>query len=175
MLKDLAPLIVPLIAAGLVVRRAARARTIRLRRMWIAPAIFMVLTVAALVSAPLPSLPMMGVFVAAAAVGGGLGFLRAHHQHLSIDPETGAISSRATTVGSALVAILFVVRFGLKTAFPQLGDHGHGGAAFVQWGNAFLIFTVAMLIAQTVWIRSRTQPLLAEHAARTGAGAPSAE
>lgn len=173
MLKDLAPIIVPLIVAGLLVRRAARARTVRLRRMWIAPAIFALLTAAALAAAPLPSLLMMGVFVAAAAVGGGLGFLRAHHQHLSIDPETGVISSRTTTVGSVLVAILFVARFGLKTAFPQLGVHGHGGAGVVQWSNAFLIFTVAMLIARTAWTHTRTQPLLAEHAARTSATAES--
>lgn len=170
MLKDLAPIIVPLVAAGLVVRRAARARTIRLRRMWIAPGIFTLATVAALAAAPMPSLLMIGMFVVAAAVGGGLGFLRAHHLHLTIDPETGVISSRATTIGSVLVAILFVARFGLKTAFPQLAAHGHGGAEFIQWSNALLIFTVAMLVAQTAWVRTRTQPLLAEHAARANAG-----
>jgi hypothetical protein len=174
MLKEFAPYIVPLLIVALIVRRGSRATRVRPGRMWIRPAIFILVAGTALLAAPMPGLLVIGGFIVAALVGGGLGYLRASHLHLTIDPQTGQVSSQATTIGTALVGVLFAARFGIKIAFPQLSTpgHGHAGAEIVQWGNGMLIFMVAMLIAQAIWIWRRTRPLLAEHAARTAAGTP---
>jgi hypothetical protein len=175
MWKQLTPYIVPLFVAALIVRRSGRAKKVRLVRMWIIPAFLGLALVATLSSEPAPGPLVIVGFLVAAFVGGGLGYLRASHLHLSIDPKTGEVSSRATTIGTLLIVFLFMARFGLKQAFPELSapHHHHGGAGIVQWSDIFLTFTVAMLIAQTVWIQNRIKPLLAEHAARTsGAASP---
>lgn len=165
--KELIPYLVPLLVVALIIRRSGRSRRVNLARMWVAPAIFALMTFGALAAEPLPSLAVVTAFAASALAGGGLGYLRALHQELSIDPQTGTISSKATAIGTLLVLGLFVLRFGLKLAFPQLQAHGHAGAQVAAAANGLLIFTVTMLVVQSVLIWSRAQPLLAAHAERS--------
>lgn len=170
------PYIVPLLLIGLVLRRVTRVRTIKPGRMWVAPVIYAAMAVSGLVAGPFPGLLFLALFVVAIVAGAGLGYLRAHHQTLSIDPKTGKISSQPTTIGTILVLALFVVRFGLKSAFPGLSEHGHTGRDVTQGANALLLLTVAMLITQSIFLWMRTRPLLAAHAAqglsRPNAGTP---
>lgn len=173
MLKEIAPYIVPLLAVVLIARRSGRAQKVRLGAMWIRPAILALITVAALLSAPMPNLLVVAAFAAAALVGAALGYLRASHLHLSIDPQTGEVTSRATMIGTILILALFAARFGARLAFPASGapGHGHAGGEIMQWTDGMLVFMVAMFAAQTAWIWNRTRPLLAEHAARVSAAA----
>lgn len=174
MFKELIPYIVPLLVVALVLRRAGRARKVRLGRMWIRPAIVAFVAGAALLVSPPHGVLVIAGFIAAALLGCGAGYLRARHLQLMIDPQTGELSSQATPIGTILVLVLFGARFGLKLVFPQLSTpgHGHADAAIVQWTDVLLIFSVAMVIAQAVWIWQRTQPLLAEHAVRTAPAPP---
>ena len=57
----------------------------------------------------------------------------------------------------------------LKYAFPEMGANpgGHAAADAIAWTNGALIFSAAMLVTQAIVIWQRTQPLLAEHAARS--------
>lgn len=164
----LAPYIVPLLVAGLMLRRASRARKIRPSRIWIGPAIFALLAAFALAAGPMPALLVIGLYAAAVVVGAGLGYLRARHQVLSIDPQTGQISSQATLVGTLLFLGIFVFRFGLKLAFPEMGDHAHANLDMTEAANGLLLLTVAMLATQAALLWNRSRPLLAAHAARTG-------
>ena len=168
--KSFLPYLVPLLVAALIVRRSGRTRRISLNRIWIAPGIFVLMTVGALATEPVPGLAVIAVFIAAALAGGGLGYLGAHHQQLSIDPETGKISSRATAIGTLLVLGLFLFRFALKLVYPQMGTYGPAGSPVTQTANGLLIFTVAMLIVRSIAIWNRAQPLLAAHAERSISG-----
>jgi hypothetical protein len=167
MIKQFLPYLVPLLVVALLLRRSLRAQKLNPNRMWIRPVIFTVLAITALAAGPVPGLLVIAAYVLAAAVGAGLGYLRAHHQKLSIDPQTGAISSQATIVGTLIIFGLFIVRIGVKVAFPQVAAGSHVRGEVAQVTNGLLIFMVAMLIAQWIFLRSRTQPLLAAHAART--------
>ncbi len=168
MWKEFAPFVVLLLVFALVLRRSGRTRVIRVQRMWIAPAIFVVLTGTTLVVSPLPGLIAIAAFIVVAIMGAGVGYLRARHQEITIDHETGVVSSKATQVGTILIAALFLVRYGIKLAFPQLGAQpgSHATADAIAWANGALIFSAAMLLTQAVWVWLRTQPLLAQHAAR---------
>lgn len=173
MVRQYLPYIVPLLLMGLVLRRVSRVRTINPSRMWIGSSIYALMAISGLVAGPFPSLLFLAIYVAAAFGGSGLGYLRANHQKLTIDPKTGKISSQPTTIGAVLVLALFAVRFGLKSAFPDLANHGRASSEITQGTSALLIFTVTMLIAQTAFLWLKTRPLLAAHAA--GSKLPSEE
>lgn len=171
-MKEFAPYIVPLIVAVIIIRRSMQARKVNTGRMWIRPVVLLLLLASALAAAPMPSVIAIAGFVLAVVAGAALGTYMASHQHLTIDDETGHISSRSSTIGTALVLGLFAIRFGAKLVFPELAHPGH--SAMTQGANGLLVFTVAVLIAQTVSIWRRTQPMLAAHAARklSGEGPP---
>jgi len=170
-MKEFAPYIVPLILAAIIIRRSMQARKVNMGRMWIRPALLLVLLAGALAVEPIPGVIAITAFLGAAVAGVALGAYMASHQHLSIDEQTGHVSSRTSTVGTLLVLGLFAIRFGAKLAFPDLAHPGH--SAMTQAANGLLIFIVAVLITQTVSIWRRTRPLLAAHAAKklTGEGA----
>jgi hypothetical protein len=160
------PYIVPLLVAVLILRRAGRAQKISLNRMWIRPAIISLMAGAALFAGHFPGVIAIAAFAAAVAAGAGFGYLRARHQVISIHPETGVVSSQATMIGTVLFLGIFAVRYGVKLAFPQMADPGHGGAQVILVTNCLLLFTAAMFVTQTALIWSRTRPMLAAHAAR---------
>jgi hypothetical protein len=170
-MKDFAPYIVPLIVAVIVLRRAGQMRKVNTGRMWIRPVFLLLLLAGALAAEPFPGVIAIGGFVIAALAGVALGNYMATHQHLSVDPETGQLSSRTTTIGTLLVLGLFGIRFGAKLVFPELANPGHHASQMTAAANGLLIFTVAVLISQAVAIWRRTRPLLADHAARKALGA----
>jgi hypothetical protein len=171
MMNEFVRYIVPLlIVAVLIVRRSGRAQKVRPGRMWIRPVILLLMAVTALAAGPMPGLLMIAAFVVAAGLGAGLGYLMAHHQHLSIDTDTGHILSRSTTIGTLLILGLFAIRFGAKLVFPELANPGHAGQQVTQATDGMLIFTVSVLISQSIALFNRTRPLVADHAARKAAG-----
>jgi hypothetical protein len=165
-MKEFAPYIVPLLIVALILRRSMRARKVSMTGIWIRPAIFGLMLGGALAAGPVPPLLILAAFVVAAAAGAGVGYLMARHQHLTIDPTTGQISSRSTMIGTLLILGLFVVRFGAKAAFPELANPGHAAAQVTQAANGLLVFTVAILVTQSVLVWRRAQPMLAAHAAQ---------
>jgi hypothetical protein len=173
-MKEFAPYIVPLIFAALILRRSMQARKVNTGSMWIRPIILLVMLGGALAYAPAPGVIAIIGFFAAAAAGVGFGAYMASHQHLTIDEKTGHISSRSSLIGTLLFLGLFGVRFGAKLVFPELSQPGHAATPLTQAADGLLVFTVAVLITQTVSIWQRTRPLLAAHAARklSGEGQP---
>jgi hypothetical protein len=173
-MKEYAPYIVPLLVAALLIRRSMQARKVNTSRMWIRPIALLLMLAGALAYAPMPGVIAIAAFLAAAVAGVAAGGYMASHQHLSIDEATGHVSSRSSTIGTLLVLGLFAIRFGAKLVFPELANPGHSHSVMTQAANGLLIFTVAVLITQTLSIWRRTQPLIAAHAARklSGAGQP---
>ena len=173
-MKEFAPYIVPLLIAAIIVRRSLQARKVNTGRMWIRPVILLLLLGSALAEGPVPGVIAIAGFCAAAAAGVAFGAYMASHQHLTIDEKTGHISSRSSTIGTLLFLGLFAVRFGARLVFPDLAQPGHAATQVTLAANGLLVFTVAVLITQTVSIWRRTQPLLAAHVARklSGEGQP---
>ena len=168
-MKQILPLIVPILVVALILRRSMTSRAVRPQMMWIRPAILLILAGVTLASSPMPGAIALAAFAVAALVGGGVGYLRARHLELSVDPATGVVSSKATPIGTILIVGLVMIRIGLKYAFPEMGANpgGHAAADAIAWTNGALIFSAAMLVTQAIVIWQRTQPLLAEYAARS--------
>jgi len=155
--KQLAPFLVPVLVVALFARRMIRAQQhqpVRIQRLWIIPAILLVLTGLTLAREPAPSLPVILAFVLAAAAGGAVGWYRVHTLEFTVDPETGAVLSRATPFGALLLVGLLIFRYGMKYV---LTDEGVRGVDLVHWTDGALLFTAAMLTAQSAhtWVRAR--------------------
>jgi hypothetical protein len=170
--KHFGPYVLPLVIVAVVARRLIRnpPRKVKVNSMFIMPVIAMAATVATIVYSPMaPSLFWMVGFLVALAAGAGVGFLSAHHQEFTLDADTGEVTSRATPIGTMLIGALFVLRFGLKMVFPQMGGGatpGHPSADVLAWTDAGLIFSTALLTARvaTTWLRTR--PLILAHRAQ---------
>lgn len=174
MLKTLLPYLAPLLVIGMVLWRSTKAmkgRPVKPSRLWIRPVIIAVLMAVPLATSPAPGLLGLVLWIGTVLAGAGLGYLMARHQHFTLDPATGAITSRMSPVGTALFLGLFAARyaFRLATTGGQVPDKltAHSGQIMV-YTDAGLLFVLAMVSAQAWETWRRTKPLLDEHAARNG-------
>ena len=181
--KEFAPYILPLIVVLIVGRRLMnnKPRKVRVNRIFWFPGFVIVATVLTLWSAPLPKPWWLWIPIDIVAIGAGLvvGFLSAHHQEFALNYETGTITSKATPVGTILIAALFLMKFGLKFILPDVNGSPfsasgyfdspipsapHSGPASIMgWTDAGIVFSCAMLFARafTTWLRA--QPLIHAH------------
>jgi len=182
--KLFGPYIVPAIVVIIMARRLMnnKPRKVKTSRIFVLPLVVAVATVTTLYSSPLPGALWLIVYAGALIAGVVVGFLSAHHQEFSLDYDTGEIMSKATPVGTTLVAALFAARFGLKFLLPQINGSPysassyapdsplpsvphHATGAILGWADAGIIFSCAMLIARAATTYLRAAPLIAEHKA----------
>jgi hypothetical protein len=170
--KEFVAYVVPILIVGLVLWRASRAmkgRSVTLSRLWIRPTIIAVLMAVAFATSPLPDGIALAIFLAAAAVGLGVGYLLASHQTLAIDPASGRITSHMSPVGTVLFIGLFAARYGFRimtTGVDEVpGRFGAHSGQIMLYTDAGLVFLLALVSAQAWETWRRMRPLLAEHAA----------
>lgn len=172
--KDFAPYIVPLLVVALLGLRAFRAQApqrIRPNRLWMGPVYIAVAMGFVLWTSPVPGLLEIALFVGAAVLGAGAGYLRALHQQFSIEPETGNVMSKASPLGAILFIGIFLVRFALNTwmhggAQPDMTQPPSG--QLLVYTDAMLFFAFAMVSASAWEVWRRTRPLVVEHRASQG-------
>ena len=175
MFKELGPFIFPLIILFIAFRRSGRSRAVRLERIWLIPAFALLSVVSTLQREPPPGFVAVLMFAVGGIAGVAAGYFRALHMELSIDPESGKVSSKATPFGSVLIAAFMVLRIGLdyllKGSFRPEPPFGAGHHVHVspddlfRLADAALIFTTMMMIAQRYEIWRRGQALLMAHKA----------
>jgi hypothetical protein len=119
-------IIVPLLYRRL--RKLLQPQELKLRRLWIRPAIYLVLATVAIL-APTPGAPtftpsILAGLVFAGALGAALGWQWGRSTALHIHPETGTLMQTGSMAGMivffALVLLKLGLRFGLKTGAPSL-------------------------------------------------------
>ena len=177
MSNQIASYVTPIIVMAIVLWRLSRQQTGRRVKpswLWIRPAIVGLFLVAILATSPRPDTLGLAICAAAAAAGLGVGYLLTRHQALSLDPESGRITSRMSPVGIALFGVLFATRYVFRLIFTdgQAADMMAAHSAKIMlYTDAALLFAFALVSAQAweIWRRART--LLAEHAARQDAAA----
>jgi len=152
----------------IVLRRARRAQKVRVERIWITPLLSLVAIASTMAQEPMPGVTAIAIFIVAAALGAAAGYFRALHIELSRDPVTGAISSKATPIGTVLIVIFLLVRVALdylvngKIAFgPRFGAVAiRHGADLFRLADAALLFTTAMMLGQRFEILRRARALI---------------
>lgn len=166
---NVGPYLIPLLVIALVVLRLIRnkPRKVKPNRLFVMPVVLTLAAVFTLTQTPAPGLLWIAIYLVAAAIGAGVGYLNGRHREFTLDPESGEIMSRATPVGTIVFGALFAARFGLKLVFPQLSGGGapygpasmnlHPAATVIGWTDAGLVFSTALLLATaaTTWWRTR--------------------
>jgi hypothetical protein len=148
-------LLIPVVILGIVILRNARARTIKVERLWISPAIVMAMTVAAFAANTPPGLYGLMLDVAAVGVGALLGWWRGRASRFTVDPETHVVTSRVSPAGMLLILGIFGVRYVLRGALGGESSALHLTASEVT--DSFLLLAVGVVSAQRLewWIRAR--------------------
>ncbi|MFC3070082.1 CcdC protein domain-containing protein [Phenylobacterium soli] len=150
----------PLIAIGMVILRNSRARRLRIEALWVSPLVILLLVGLALAQEGVPSPAGLALDIAALALGALLGWWRGRFTHITVDPETHALTSRASPVGMLLILGIFALRYGLRTFAAENAGALHMSVSTVA--DAALVITVGLVCAQRLEIALRASRLLAE-------------
>lgn len=150
--------LIPLVAIGMVILRNARARRLRIETLWIAPLLILALVGLTLSREGVPSPARLGLDILALAAGAGLGWWRGRFTHITVDPETHQLTSRASPIGMLIILAIFALRYGLRTAAAENASALHLSVSAVA--DAALVITVGLVCAQRLEIALRATRLL---------------
>lgn len=144
----------PLIAIVVIIARGARERALRIERMWIMPALVLIGVVASFAAQPPPRILALLAALAALGLGALVGWWRGRTTRISIDPQSHALTSRASPIGMALVAGVVVLRLSLRDYAV-----GHASTLHVtttEITDIFLMFAAGLVCAQRLemWLRA---------------------
>jgi len=161
--------VVPLVAIGLVILRNSRARRLRIETLWIMPVVILALVGLSFTSQVMPSPMMLTLDIAALIVGAALGWWRARFTHISVDPATHQLTSRASPIGMLVILAIFALRYAVRLYAPE--GASTLGVPAIAIADALLIITVGLVCAQRLELALRATRLLAE----ARAGGPTSE
>ena len=147
--------LIPLLVVGVVILRNSRARTLRFERLWISPAIIMLLAILAFSQNPPPGTIGLTLDVAAVAVGALLGWWRGRASRFTVDPQTHVVTSKVSPAGMLLILGVFALRYLLRSMLGGEWSALHLSAA--EATDGFLLLAVGVVSAQRLewWIRAR--------------------
>lgn len=147
--------LVPLIVVAFVILRNARARKLSVERLWISPAIIMLMAILAFSRNPPPGPVGLALDVAAVAVGGLLGWWRGRASAFTVDPQSHVVTSKVSPLGMLLILAIFGLRYVLRGAVVGESSLLHLTAA--EATDSFLLLAVGVVSAQRLewWIRAR--------------------
>ena len=161
--------LIPVVILGLVILRNSRARRLRIESLWIAPVVILILVGLSISQQGMPTPLMLAVDLVALAIGGGIGWWRARFTHISVDPATHELTSRASPVGMMVILAVFALRYGIRMYASQSASSL--GVSANAIADAALVVSVGLVCAQRLEIALRATRLLNE--ARAG-GPPTA-
>jgi hypothetical protein len=152
--------------AWIVLRRAGRSKKVRVERMWVTPVLSIAAVWLTLAEEPTPRLAAIALMAAAAIAGIASGYLSALHLELTME-EKGKIFSKATPLGTYLIAGFFLLRFTINNAInggwspgpPSWVNPKHAVDA-LRMADAALLFSTGMVVAQRGEVWRRAQALI---------------
>jgi hypothetical protein len=168
------PNIIATIIAALVVvlvlsfrmRRMKRSVPLRLKRLWIAPTIFVVLAALMLTQFPLKGLDWVWLGVAL-LIGAAFGWLRGRLISIAMDPADRTLTMQATPMAIYFLLGLVAIRLGLRTGLGMEAEDWGLSPVFIN--DIFVTFALGLLLAEALEMAIRARRLLAGDG---GAGIP---
>lgn len=157
------------IAVAILFLRNRKPRPLKIERLWVRPAIFLVLMVSSLVASPPPIDGIsLSLIVVAAIIGAGVGWQRGRFIHIDVHPETHDLTTRVSPIGLLFIVAIVVARFGLRA---EAGEATRLHLSFAAVSDSIVVLLGAMMMAQSteIWLRARR--VLAEAKSATAPGA----
>ncbi|OYY89769.1 MAG: hypothetical protein B7Y45_10905 [Sphingomonas sp. 28-66-16] len=135
---------------ALRMRRLSRPRPLKVERLWIFPALYLVLASVMLVEFP-PIGAQWLLCGVALVIGGALGWQRGRMMHIEVDPETHDLQQRASIGALVFIAGLVAVRFGARSLV------GGGGPLHL---NTLVLTDVLIVMALGLFTTQRIEMYL---------------
>jgi membrane protein CcdC involved in cytochrome C biogenesis len=149
------------IVLALRMRRMGQLRPLKLERLWIVPAIYLI--VAALMFVQLPPTGWVAIAAAAGlALGAAIGWQRGKMMHIHVDPETHALNQKVSPAAMLFLVALIAVR---ALGRGLLGSEGISPAMLT---DPLIAFALGMFTLQRVEMYLRAKRLLEEARRRAG-------
>ncbi len=148
------PLVIMLVVVGLVIRRSLRGQRIRVDTLWVIPVLLIAVAAAMIAQSPPRDPPTMIALGIATLLGAGVGWQRGRLTRISLDADTGVLSSQASPAAVMLILGLFAARFALRywiSLNPGKGEN------FANAADALVLFGFATLIVARLemWLRCK--------------------
>ncbi len=144
------------VGVAIVIWRNRRPQKLQMERLWVRPTLFALIIAASLAASPAPLTAVsIGLFFISMAVGAGLGWQRGRFMRIEVDPETHAVTSRASVVGVVFIVVILAIRMVLRESALQ--GRVSLGVPAIAITDALLLLLGAMIITQNLemWLRAR--------------------
>jgi hypothetical protein len=154
-------IIMPLLYLRL--RRMMQPQPLKLNRLWIRPAVILLVGLGVLGAAPPPPAdwPWFGL---AALIGGGAGWQWGRLMAIHVDPEKGTLMTRGSQAALIVMVLLVAVRLGVRTGLSMEAKVFHIDAALVTDG--FIVFTAFLFGVRGLEMFLRARRVLAQDSVR---------
>lgn len=140
-------------------RRMSQLRPLKIEWMWVTPAILAALTVVTLIPQPPQGLDYAWL-AAGLVLGGVLGWWRGKMMHISVDPETHALNTKASPGAMIFIVAIIGVRLALRGVAMGEASTLHLSVAVIT--GAFMTFAVGLFGVQRLEMALRANRLLSE-------------
>lgn len=142
-----------LVVMAFRLRGMNRSRPLKVEWLWVTPALLVL--VAGLAMIPQPPQGLDWAWLAGAlAFGALLGWYRGKMMHITVEPETHALNTKASPAAMYFILLIVAARVGLRYLALGQAQAWHVSAALITDG--FIVFAVGLLGVQRVemWIRA---------------------
>lgn len=163
------------IALAVVLLRNRRPRKLRIALLWIRPVLFAVIISATVSASAVPTDAVSGaLFAVSLLIGAGLGWQRGRFMRIEVEPETHAITARASPVGMIFIVAILALRMVLRGA--ALENRSALGVPAAAITDGLILLLGAMVVTQSLemWLRAR-RLLDVARAAKAALPAPDAQ
>jgi hypothetical protein len=141
-------------------RRMNQSRPLKIERLWIVPALYLVVTVTAFATTP-PDAAGWAVSVVAFLLGALLGWQRGRLMRIDVDPRSHAVTTVQSPAAFLFIVILIAIRSGMRTA-AQNNVVGFLHMSPASLTDILVAFALGMLSVQRVEMFLRARRLLAD-------------
>ncbi len=149
-------LITVAVVVAVLLLRNSRPRKLRIELLWLRPILFAVIIAFTLSASSFPLTgPSILVFALAAVLGVVLGWQRGRLMTIEVDPETHALTSRASPIGMIFIVAILLLRMALRGA--ALENHSALGLPAAAITDGLILLLGAMIVTQSLemWLRAR--------------------
>jgi len=157
-MNTLVPLLVVFALVVFRMSRMTTARPMRLKALWIRPAIFTVIAAVLVYGAPPQGLLQFLILVATLAFGALLGWHQGKLMAISVDSESGTLQVKASVWAMVAFLAVLVLRMGLRPWLTGADSPVHAYVGVVTDG--FLLFIVGFYGARATEMFIRGRALL---------------
>jgi hypothetical protein len=159
-LKTVLPIIVIAGVLALRLRSMNRVRPLKPDRLWVLPAILVLLAGVTLWTNP-PGLAGLSIAAVALIAGGLIGWQRGRLIRIERDPENGNLTQRASPAAMILLVAIIALRFALRSYFDATpGADGKLSDQALVVTDALLLFAVGLIAMTRIEIALRARRIL---------------